>query len=212
MKPQNILIFIFLGIGLIAKGQSTLSLDLFPVGLHVYDRSRSFLFENKIDFNGNAVVEPGAMLTYEFFVHKTSVGFQLHQALFYDAAAMPAGWTQFSFRLKLIHIYKHKISLAAGPALTYRQGWYELVGYEPEDFYEPNGDWEFRWAIPVQLQYNYYTGKRSELNISLLYHYERHVVFPTIGFKFWLNTLIKNGEDCDCNNSFNNRRLKDWFR
>ncbi|PKP20826.1 MAG: hypothetical protein CVU05_08160 [Bacteroidetes bacterium HGW-Bacteroidetes-21] len=213
MNRKGYILFWGLLFPVFLSAQSTISLDLFPVGMHLYDRSRSFLFENRIDYNGNAVVEPGVILTYEFFTKETKRGFQIQQGFYSDAAAQISAWTQFSFRVKLFHKYKHKVSLAAGPALVYRKGWYLLEGYadNPEDSYEPNGPWEFRWAVPVQLQYNYYTGSRSELNVSLLYHYERHTLFPSIGFKFWISTKVKNPADCNCNSSFKKKRLRDWF-
>ena len=170
------------------------------------------MFENRVDFNGNLVVEPGAVLTFEFFTKETKRSIQLQQGFFSDAGAQWSGWTQFAFRAKLFHWYKSKISLAAGPALVYRNSWYSLDGYEdnPEDGYNLNGKVEFRWAIPVQLQYNYYTGKRSELNVSVLYHYERHTIFPTIGFKYWISTYVKTKCN-DCEDSFKRKKLKDWF-
>jgi hypothetical protein len=212
MKRGLPLIFSLLFAPVLLPAQSTVSLDLFPVGMHVYDRSRYLLFENRVDFNGNVVVEPGAILTFEFFTKETKRSIQLQQGFYSDAAAQWAGWTQFAFRVKVFHKYKHKVCLAAGPALTYRSSWYKLEGYDdnPEDNYEPNGDVEFRWAIPVQLQYNYFTGKRSELNVSLFYHYERHTIFPSLGFKYWMSTKVYT-KDCDCDDSFKRRKLRDWF-
>lgn len=211
MKGIKLTIFFLMFLPLFSAAQSTVSLDLFPVGLHPIDRSRYLLFENRIDYNGNAVVEPGAILTFEFFTNETRRSIQVQQGFYSDAGAQAAGWTQLAWRAKLIHSYKNKISIAFGPALTYRKSWYSLEGYaeNPEKKYKVNGDLEFRWACPVQLQYNYYTGKRSELNVSVFYHYERNSFFPSLGFKYWMSTKVY--KNCDCDDGFKRKKLRDWF-
>jgi len=211
MKLGTKLLIFFIISYAYSNAQSTIAFDFFPVGLH-FDRTNFLIFENKIDYNGNAVIEPGGCLTYEFFIKETINSIQIQQGLFFDAAAQVSGWSQISFRKKIFHKYKHKLSLAAGPALTYRRDWYKIDGYQPEPSYMENGNWEFRWAIPIQLQYSLYTSSKTEFLASLLYHYERHTIFPTIGFKYWISTKVRFQKDCNCNDAFRKRKFRDFFR
>jgi hypothetical protein len=180
------------------------------LGIHPFEKKYLAQFENKVDENGNVSLEPGFILSYQWFTSETKTGFVLSQSLFTDPAGLGSGYTGLSFQKKFYHRWKNSWYISVGPVVKYRESWEDRLNIVESGWYK-DGSWEFKIGLLAKVEYNFFFGKRSDLVVSFMYGHQRETFTFALGYKLWLSTKIKHPKDCDCGNKYQ-KKFKDWFR
>ncbi|MCX7955239.1 MAG: hypothetical protein N3A01_08650 [Bacteroidales bacterium] len=206
MKRQfTVLLFSLIFVKLL-NAQQALSLEFMTIGFHFFGNPNLQFYENKLDSLGVFNTEPGAMLSYEFYIKKNYMSIQLSQGFFSDAGAMIAGFSKISFRYMFFHKFRNQLYLDIAPAISYRESWKKFgAGYVAETKYRYNGNIEYKFSLIGKLEYDIYLGKRIDINMSIMYGHSYKTFTYLLGVRFWLNPYVKLTDDCDCP-KFNNRK------
>jgi hypothetical protein len=211
MKQAILLGLIFITGTSVSPAQSTLIFEFTGIG-HPFDKKNIASFENKADANGNLIIEPGIYLTYESYIKKNYVSLQIVQGLYSDAAGQLAGFTQFGYRNRFFHKWRNAFSISFGPTLLYRDDWNNISEYVPQKGWFQNGDWQTRWTLAGELEYNYFLSKRGDLAVSLTFNYEYLGLGFWVGYRYWIQTKVKHNGKCNCHTGAYKKTFKDWFK
>ncbi|MCF6240864.1 MAG: hypothetical protein L3J74_05910 [Bacteroidales bacterium] len=186
MKRFFLLTMIFCGFCFVKmQSQSNINIKLNTLTYQFSDNNVQ-LAKLKLSNNGKLAFEPGVIFAYEAFA-TPATSLKINMALLMDKAGKFAGFPQFLIRFRLFNAFKHSMTLGLGPAFYFRQTWANITGYEANDVYTDDGDWQFRsvW-FSGELEYNYYLTKMSNLSVSL------NLINPesiglAIGYKYWIS-------------------------
>ncbi|MCX7861615.1 MAG: hypothetical protein N2449_01310 [Bacteroidales bacterium] len=181
-------------------GQSTFSLEAHTIGMHFFGNPNLRYYENNLDSLGFFCVEPGLMVSYEFYIKDNWLSMQLSQSIFADAAGLTAGFTKWSLRYMFFHKFRNQLYIDVAPAITYRRAWDVLgVHYVPETRYQRNGKIEFRPAIIAKIEYDIFIGNNNDINMSVMYGNAYKTISFLIGYRHWISTKVRFTKDCNCN-------------
>jgi hypothetical protein len=176
------------------EAQSNINIKLSTFTYQFTDNNAQ-LAKLKLSNNGKLAFEPGLIIAYEAFASPTT-SLKINTALIMDKAGKFAGFPQILIRFRLFNAYKHSMTLGVGPAFYFRQSWADIDGYEANDVYSGDGDWQFRpvW-FSGELEYNYYLSKMSNLSVSL------NLINPesvglAVGYKYWISKKGKRKRGC----------------
>lgn len=215
IKNATLLFLLFISSYIYCYSQSNVSLNLGILGFHFFDKPNASIYENKLDSNGNFVAEPHITIAYEVYIRENYLAFEFAQGLYFDATAQPAGYTFAGIRRGFYHKGKKHLSLILGPVLSYRGSWDNVLGYVPQSSgYTKNGNTEVRiWGL-AKLDYTYLISYKSDLSVALIYGYSTSDTFTfTVGYKRWINTLIRHPKPCDCGGLYKKKKkFKYWFK
>jgi hypothetical protein len=199
----------------IAFGQSSIGLKLSPVGFHPFGINQDpLMFENKVTSNGSLIVEPGYQFNFQKFIHLTVLSLEIRQGIHSDAAAKRAGHIGLGLRWKFFHMGKHSVSISASPIYAYRENWKKISQYVENDGYIDNGKYQYKFLVGSELVYNFYLGKRSDINLALTYNNSRNTLAVSIGYRHWINPYV-NIKDRNCNSCakrWSKGRMRKWWR
>jgi len=199
MKVLKLAILFLIIFNMQTFSQSSLDLKLMFLSLHPVKDMRqpdTKIYENSIDNNGNLIKCPGIIFEYNKYFYLTTWSFQFTQGVFVDAIANLAGFTHLLLDYKLYHKKKIAVNIGLGPGLSYRQSWFNNNRYVPNDKYAINGDIQTKWFLASELDFNYYVGKRLDVNLSLLSGHEYGTVSINFGMRYWVNSIVKF-KDCN---------------
>lgn len=180
-----------------AEGQSNINIKFQSLSATLPSTEYKVLFENNLDADGYWVFQPGALISYEFFILELDHSIRIQQGIFTDIAAQPALYSHIGYRNRLFKFWRHTLNFGFGPTLYYRQSWKRFNEYQDHgDLIEYN-DWEYK-LIPLgfELEYDFYISNRNDVSLALLYMQPKTVSLA-IGYKFWFQTKIKHKKKCN---------------
>jgi len=169
-KSASILLCILFYLLLFKSSQSQIIINAKFLGLsgHLKKSPHPHLYKRKLDENGFAVLNIGAIAGIEksFFRDWFSVKFV--QAILSDCAVQTAGFTHIGFRLTWKR-EKHIVSIGNGPTLFYRKDWKDLPGYVDEGFFKRNEYYQyiFFWYAG-EVEYHYKLNDELDIGISFI--------------------------------------------
>jgi len=153
------------------------------------------LAKMKLSGNGKLAFEPGLIFAYEAFATPTA-SLKINMALLIDKVQKFAGFPQVLMRFRLFNAYKHSMTLGVGSAFYFRQTWAGLQGYEDENIYNGDNDWQYHFAwLSGELEYNYYLSKMSNLSVSLSLINPESIGL-SVGYKYWISKKSKRKRGC----------------
>jgi len=195
-KKVFLLIYLILCIAFFSFTQSTIQLKFTPVGVHPFNEINSQLHENRIDANGNFVVEPCFILSYESFLYSDTFAWRGMFGFLSDAASKPAIIMHLGVKQRLVQIWRNSVSLCAGLNLYGRQLWRTIPGYVSDESWKVNGTWEYKPGFMAELEYALFLNDKNDLTLSLIYGHQPNTFTATIGYKYWFSSIIKNPPKC----------------
>ena len=208
------ILFISFSIGLFS--QSSIEFKLTTIGLHPDKSLRQdpLMYENRIDDNGNFILEPGLMISYQKYIYLAALSFQFSQGFYSDAAAKLAGTTNILLKYKFYHKYKFAVSLGMGPSLSYRKDWNNISQYIDNDGYTVNGSWQTKWMFGAEFSFYYYNGNKGDYSLSFYHGASYGAALVSVGYRYWINSMALLGTDCStCGNKYKKRSFKNrWKR
>ncbi len=205
----------FLVLGLLfyisSFSQSTVSVEVMTIGFHSFEKPNLLIYENALGKKGLFCVEPGLILSYETFIWENSMSFQFSQSIYADAAGQMAGFTEISFRKLFFHKWRSSLYLAVGPTMTYRKSWERLEHYVPEGDYTNYGSWQVKPWFIGKLEYDFYIGNHSDIQLGFIYGHEYNTFTASLGYRYWISSKVKHSKGCNCHDKYK-KKFKDWFR
>ena len=149
--------------------KNAFSVKALGVSYHLRTSQAPELFPNKLDKEGRAVVNYGAIIGYDRFVVGQDVSLRLQQGLYADCAAALGGFMHIGFRGKILRAGNHSLLGGIGPTLVYRQDWNQLDGYRDDGFFSSNGQWQYRFFwYAGELEYYYTFKENQQLGVTLI--------------------------------------------
>jgi hypothetical protein len=189
--------------------QSTLQLKLSFIGLHPFKEKNEHLFENRIDANGLFVTEPCLILAYENFLLSDTFSWRGMFGFISDAASKPGMFLHLGVKQRLVQVWRNSISVGVGGNLYGRDSWSTIPGYAIDNSWSANGDWEYKFGIMAELEYALFLNDNNDITLSLLYGHQPNTFTFSIGYKYWLSSVIKNPRKCgSC--PFQKKTNKHW--
>jgi hypothetical protein len=180
-----------------AKAQTLIHPKFAPLGYHHFDSpNKPFLYENRIDANGNWVVEPNVMLSIETYLRGTKLSWRFMPGFYSDALSQPAMFFHIGLKYNFLQIWRSSFDIAIGPTLNFRENWNRVPGYTPEGDFNLNGSWENQFNILAELEYKFFLSDRFDITASAIYGHSWKTVTFSAGFRYWLSTIIKHPIDC----------------
>ncbi len=197
IKKLGIILAAILFSAKLGTSQTLLHLKAAPVAYHPFTSpNKPHLYENKIDANGNWVVEPCVMLSIETYLRGTKLSWRFMPGFYSDVLSQPAMFFHLGIKYNFLQIWRSSFDIAVGPTLNIRQDWHKVPGYIPESSYKLNGNWENQINFIAELEYKYFLTDRIDLTSSILYGHEWKTITATFGFRYWLSTTIKHPINC----------------
>lgn len=186
MKGFFLLIMVFFGFCSIQiHAQSNVNFKLNTLTYQFSDNNTQ-LAKLKLSNNGKIAFEPGFIVAYEAFASPVT-SLKINLATLIDKAGKFAGFPQVLIRFRLFNAFKHSMTFGVGPAFYFRQTWANIEGYDVNNIYSGEGNWQFKpvW-FSGELEYNYYLTKMSNLSLSV------NLINPesiglAIGYKYWIS-------------------------
>lgn len=167
------------------------------VGLHPFDsRNKPTLHENKIDANGNWVVEPNIMVSIESYIRDVKFSWRFMPGFYTDALSQPAMFFHAGLKLRVFQIWRSSVDIAAGPSYNFRKSYQKIPNYLKEGPYNENGEWENHFGLLAEIEYKYYISSKLDFTTSIMYGHEWNTFTLTAGLRFWLSTYIKHPSKC----------------
>lgn len=176
--------------------QSTLQLKFSPVSIHPFSEINSHLFENKIDANGIFVTEPCFMLSYESFLRADTFAFRAMFGFLNDAVAKPAFFLHLGVKQRLFQVWRNSLSIGLGGNLYGHDSWSTIPNYEADASWVSNGDWDYKVGIMAELEYALFLNDKNDITLSVIYGHQPSSFAFTIGYKYWLSSIIKHPKKC----------------
>lgn len=199
MKIWNLKFFLFL-LGLtyfnLSFAQSTVQLKFAPIGIHPFNETNKHLFDNKIDDNAIFVTEPCFIFSYESFLSSDSFAFRAMLGFLNDAAAKPALSLHIGLKQRFIQIWRNSFSIGAGANLYGRNTWSTIPGYINQNNWVQNGSWEYKLGFMAEIEYALFLNDKNDITLSLLYGHQQNTFTFSIGYKYWISSIIKNPKKC----------------
>jgi hypothetical protein len=179
------------------SSQSDINLKAITFSFLTAESNNSGILKHKIDKHGFIIAEPGLLFSYEFFVRYLIYSLRVDQAVYLDAAGMPAGYTGFGFRARIFNKWKHSVNIGFGTAFHYRKSWTGIPGYTDDKTYSNSGNMQYYLKILTGgIEYNYYFNERIDLSFGLSDCYKNKIML-TAGFRYWFSKKFQHHGDCD---------------
>ncbi|MCF0206026.1 MAG: hypothetical protein HUK15_01235 [Bacteroidales bacterium] len=166
------------------------------MGFHFFKEPNKQLFENSIDANSIFVFEPCVMLGVETYLVSDILCFRAHFGGLNDAASKPGLFLQAGLKVRLFQVYRNSLSFGAGLMLYGHERWDTYDSYVLEKGWLQNGTWEYGIGFLADLEYAIFLNDKSDLMFNLSYGYQKRTFNITIGYRYWLSSLIKHPIKC----------------
>ena len=152
--------------------QDNIGIKFFGLSIHPKgEKDNAFLMPNKLDKNAYLVMNFGAEIMYEKFLHKDILSVKVVQALYSDCAEKLGGFSHIGIRAKIFKIERHSLFGGIGPTLVFRRNWQEMSEYvNPNRFKgEVNDKWQclFLW-YGGEFEYKYLISDRVDFSASFI--------------------------------------------
>jgi hypothetical protein len=152
--------------------QDNIGIKFFGLSIHPKgEKDNAFLMPNKLDKNAYLVMNFGAEIMYEKFLHKDILSVKVVQALYSDCAEKLGGFSHIGIRAKIFKIERHSLFGGIGPTLVFRRNWQEMSEYvNPNRFKgEVNDKWQclFLW-YGGEFEYKYLISDRIDFSASFI--------------------------------------------
>ena len=152
--------------------QDHIGIKFFGLSIHPKgEKDNAFLMPNKLDKNAYLVMNFGAEIMYEKFLHKDILSVKVVQALYSDCAEKLGGFSHIGIRAKIFKIERHSLFGGIGPTLVFRRNWQEMSEYvNPNRFKgEVNDKWQclFLW-YGGEFEYKYLISDRIDFSASFI--------------------------------------------
>lgn len=167
------------------QGQTTLNLKFIGLSGHLKKSPHPHLYQRKIDKNGFAVLNLGAIAGIEKTFFRDWFSIKFVQGLLSDCAMQFAGFTHIGFRLTYQR-ERHYFSIGNGPTLFYRKDWKDLPGYVDEGFFKRNDNYQyiFFWYAG-EVEYNYQISEQLDIGMTFIPGPPEFITFaPGVRFRF----------------------------
>ncbi|MDL2261936.1 hypothetical protein LJC11_00340 [Bacteroidales bacterium OttesenSCG-928-I21] len=195
----KVLVFIVLFMLLInntMQSQTMLVAKFSPIGIHPFKEKNSHLFENKLDENGVFVTEPCFIIGAETLLYDDVFSLRYLVGGLSDAASCPAAFLHLGLKYKFVQFWRNSFSIGAGVSFYGRKLWSSIDNYVDESFWAENGKWEYSLGPMAEIEYALLLGERHDITASLLYGHQNRTFTITLGYRFWLSTMIKHPKSC----------------
>ncbi|HNQ68952.1 MAG TPA: hypothetical protein PKN32_11270 [Bacteroidales bacterium] len=189
-------IIILLAFGSDSFAQSTLQLKFTPIGIHPFNEKNSHLFENRIDANGIFVTEPCFIFSFEKFLRSDTFAWRGMFGFLSDAASKPALFLHLGVKQRLIQVWRNSLSIGIGGNLYGRESWSTIPHYETDLSWAANGKWEYKVGFMAEIEYALFLNDKNDLTLSILYGHQPNTFTFTLGYKYWISSIIKHPKKC----------------
>lgn len=172
------------------------------------------IFQNKISKDGSVTAEPGYQISYQKFIHLTILSFELRQGLHADAAGLLAGHLAADLRWKFFHNGRSAFSISLGPVYAIRQHWNAYHVYVDDGVYNNKNDFQDKWMLGGELEYDILVGNRHDITVSLQYNNAYNNITFALGYRFWISPFVNMREDncTSCGKRWQQGRFRKWWR
>ena len=177
-------------------GQTTLQLKLSPVGFHFFKEPNKDIYENRIDANATFVLEPCAIFGVETYLVSDILCFRGNFGGLCDAMSKPGLFIQAGLKVRIFQIYRNSLSFGAGLMLYGHECWNTAPNYQYVGGWKQNGSWEYSAGFLADLEYALFLNDKSDLMFNITYGYQKKTFNFTIGYRYWLSSIIKHPIKC----------------
>lgn len=190
------IIIILLSLKYNLNAQSTLQLKFTPIGIHPFNEKNSHLFENRIDANGIFVTEPCFIFSFENFLRSDTFAWRGMFGFLSDAASKPALFLHLGIKQRLVQVWRNSLSIGIGGNIYGRESWTTIPHYETDLSWAKNGKWEYKIGFMAEIEYALFLNDKNDLTLSILYGHQPNTFTFTIGYKYWISSIIKHPKKC----------------
>lgn len=176
--------------------QTTLQLKISPIGMHFFNEPNKKNFENKLDSNATFVLEPCVIFGFETYVVSDILCVRGHFGGLSDALPKPGLFLQIGLKVRLFQIYRNSLSFGAGLMGYGHECWGPVPPYEQERGWLKNGKWEYSGGFLADLEYAIFLNDKNDLLFNITYGYQKKTFNFTIGYRYWLSSIIKHPIKC----------------
>ncbi len=176
--------------------QTTLQLKLSPIGMHFFNEPNRHNFENKIDANGNFVLEPCVNFGVETYFVSDILCFRANFGGLSDAVSKPALFLQLGLKVRLFQVYRNSLSIGLGLMTYGHECWNTISNYEYQKGWVQNGSWEYSLGYLADLEYAIFLNDKSDIMFNLSYGYQKKTFNISVGYRYWLSSVIKHPIKC----------------
>ena len=176
--------------------QTTLQLKISPIGFHFFNEPNKKLYENKIDSNATFVLEPCVILGVETYLVSDILCFRANFGGLSDAISKPGLFLQAGLKVRMFQIYRNSLSFGAGLMLYGHECWNTVPNYQEVRGWKQNGSWEYSVGFLADLEYAIFLNDKSDLMFNITYGYQKKTFNFTIGYRYWLSSIIKHPIKC----------------
>ena len=178
------------------SGQTTLQLKISPLGFHFFNEPNKNLYENKIDANATFVLEPCVILGVETYLVSDILCFRANFGGLSDAISKPGLFLQAGLKVRMFQIYRNSLSFGAGLMGYGHECWSTVPNYQEVRGWKQNGKWEYSVGFLADLEYAIFLNDKSDLMFNITYGYQKKTFNFTIGYRYWLSSIIKHPIKC----------------
>ena len=178
------------------SGQTTLQLKISPIGMHFFNEPNKNIYENKIDANSIFVLEPCIILGVETYLVSDILCFRANFGGLSDAISKPGLFLQAGLKVRMFQIYRNSLSFGAGLMLYGHECWGTVPNYEYVKGWKQNGSWEYSVGFLADLEYAIFLNDKNDLLFNFTYGYQKKTFNITIGYRYWLSSIIKHPIKC----------------
>ena len=179
------------------SGQTTLQLKISPLGFHFFNEPNKNLYENKIDANATFVLEPCVIIGVETYLVSDILCFRANFGGLSDAMSKPGLFLQAGLKVRMFQVYRNSLSFGAGLMGYGHECWNTVPNFnDSERGWLQNGKWEYSIGFLADLEYAIFLNDKSDLMFNITYGYQKKTFNFTIGYRYWLSSIIKHPIKC----------------
>lgn len=169
------------------QGQQNIGLRFFGLSLHPHgEKANAAIMPLKLDKDAYAVLNLGAILSYETSIYNGAILGKGAIGLYSDCATQFAGFFHIGLRGRIFQSGKHSLYGGIGPTLIFRRNWLHLDGYIDQKLFKGNkdmafqylflwygGEFEYRYKLTSQIDgvISFIPGYPDLMNLSLGLNY-----------------------------------------
>ncbi len=185
MKAKKIFTCLFILFSFLNNGyaQSDFNIKLSTLAIDVSPSDDSKLIS----------IEPGIILSYEFFMRDRSFAARFSQGIRLDNKNHVAGFTTGSFQQSVYQKWKTDINISVGAGIAYVAD--KKTGNEISNY---SGTGKIKTSeifITGGIEFNYFLNRNIDLSMSINNTYPSTILFNA-GIRYWITKKIKKRHKC----------------
>jgi hypothetical protein len=142
------------------------------------------------------IIEPGAIVSYEFFLRDLSFSARFTQAIRVDNDKRLAAYTTAKFHKSLYQRWKSDLNIGGGVGIAYRWLGSDSKENSESKNYTASGNFESgNVFLTGSIEFNYSLTRKTDLSISIDRAYPTKVAI-NLGFRYWISKKIKKRYKC----------------